>query len=65
MQIIRITITILDVIHRPVFDLKHKVSETGFRLRLQVEPKSVGPEDGDRIPARTVIVILIYIVTNL
>jgi hypothetical protein len=36
--VLRITITILDIIHRPVFYLKHGVSETGFFLRLQVEP---------------------------
>jgi hypothetical protein len=33
-------ITILDIIHRPVFYLKHDVSVTGFYLRLQVEPIS-------------------------
>jgi hypothetical protein len=33
----RITITILDIIYRPVFYLKHDVLETGFCLRLQVE----------------------------
>jgi hypothetical protein len=33
---INITITILDIIHRPVFYLKHDVSETGFYLRLKV-----------------------------
>jgi hypothetical protein len=33
-----ITITIMDIIHRPVFYLKHEVSETGFFLRLQVGP---------------------------
>jgi hypothetical protein len=32
-----INITILDIIHRPVFYLKHDVSETGLCLRLQVE----------------------------
>jgi hypothetical protein len=35
---IDITITILDIIHRPVFYLKHDVSETGLCLRIQVEP---------------------------
>jgi hypothetical protein len=30
-----IAITILDIIHRSVFYLKHNVSETGFCLRLQ------------------------------
>jgi hypothetical protein len=35
---INITITILDITHRPVFYLKHDVSEIGFCLRFQVEP---------------------------
>jgi hypothetical protein len=34
----------LDIIRRPVFILKH-VSETGFCLRLQVEPTQLGPID--------------------
>jgi hypothetical protein len=38
-----ITITILDIIHRPVFYLKHNVSEAVFCLRLQVEPIQLGP----------------------
>jgi hypothetical protein len=38
---INITITILGIIHRPVFYLKHDVSETGFCLRLQVEPSQL------------------------
>jgi hypothetical protein len=56
---INITITILDIIHRPVFYLKYDISETGICLRLQVEPTQLGPidgasfcvppEDGDRI----------------
>jgi hypothetical protein len=33
-----ITLTILDIIHRPVFYLKYDVSETGVCPRLQVEP---------------------------
>jgi hypothetical protein len=37
-----LTITVLDIIRRPVFYLKHDVSETGFCLRVQVEPLSVG-----------------------
>jgi hypothetical protein len=39
---------------RPVYILKHNVSETGFYLRLQVKPT---PEDGDRIqfPKRCVL----------
>jgi hypothetical protein len=42
---INITFTILDIIHRPVLYLKHNVSETGFYLRLQVEPTQLGPMD--------------------
>jgi hypothetical protein len=33
---INTTITILDIIHRPVSYLKHDISETGFCLRLLV-----------------------------
>jgi hypothetical protein len=39
---INITITILDIIHRLVFYLKHDVSEAGFCLRLQTEPTQMG-----------------------
>jgi hypothetical protein len=40
------TIKILDIIHRPVFYLKHDISDAaGFCLRLQVEPTQVGPID--------------------
>jgi hypothetical protein len=52
---INTTITILDIIHRPVFYLRHYVSETGFFLSLQEEPTHLGPldtavsGDGDRI----------------
>jgi hypothetical protein len=35
---INVTITILDIIHRPNFYLKHDYLEAGFCLRLQVEP---------------------------
>jgi hypothetical protein len=42
---INITITILDIIHCPVFHLKRIVSETEFCLRLQVEPIPLGPVD--------------------
>jgi hypothetical protein len=31
---VNITITILDIIHRPVFILRHDVSETGLCLHL-------------------------------
>jgi hypothetical protein len=37
---ITITITILDIVHRPVFYLKQDVSETGFCLRIQVETET-------------------------
>jgi hypothetical protein len=40
-----ITITILEITHRPVYYLKHSVSETGFCSRLQVEPTKLGPTD--------------------
>jgi hypothetical protein len=33
----------MDIIHRPVFRLKHDVTETGVCLRLQVEPIHLGP----------------------
>jgi hypothetical protein len=41
----RVTITILDIIHRPFFYLKHDVWETGFCLRLQVERTQLGQID--------------------
>jgi hypothetical protein len=37
-----VSITIMDIIHRSVFYLKHDTSETGFCLRLQVEPTEMG-----------------------
>jgi hypothetical protein len=40
---INITITILDVIHRPGSYLIHDVPEARFCLRPQVEPTHVGP----------------------
>jgi hypothetical protein len=40
-----ITIIIVDIIHRPVFYLKDKVSETVFCLRLQVETTQMDPID--------------------
>jgi hypothetical protein len=40
---INITITILDIIHRPVFYLKHDGYEIGFDFRLQVELTQLGP----------------------
>jgi hypothetical protein len=33
----------MDIIHHHVFLLKHNFSETGFFLRLQVEPTESGP----------------------
>jgi hypothetical protein len=39
------TITILDIIHLPVFYLPRGVSETGYCLCLQVEPTRLGPLD--------------------
>jgi hypothetical protein len=42
---ISITMTILDILHRPVFYLKHNVSETEFYLRVHVEPTYLGPID--------------------
>jgi hypothetical protein len=52
-----INITILGIVHRPVFYLKHDVSETGFFLRPKTEASSiywdqkiqVQPQDEDRI----------------
>jgi hypothetical protein len=38
-----IAITILDIIHRPVFYLEHDISGAGFYLSLQVEPTQLGP----------------------
>jgi hypothetical protein len=32
----------LDIIHRLVFIYKHNVTETGFYVRLQVEPTQLG-----------------------
>jgi hypothetical protein len=41
--VVTIATTIRDIIHRPAFYLKHNVWETGFCLRLQVEPTQLGP----------------------
>jgi hypothetical protein len=49
---IRVNI-ILSVIHRPVFYLKHDVSETGFCLRLQVIRTQLSPFDVYRYHLRT------------
>jgi hypothetical protein len=42
---INTTITIPDIIHRPVAYLKHDILETGFCLRLQVVPTQLGQID--------------------
>jgi hypothetical protein len=44
------TITILDIVHRPVFNLKHDVSETVFCLHLQEEPTMLRPVDRASLP---------------
>jgi hypothetical protein len=38
-----VIITILDIIHRPAFYLKHDVSETEWCIRLQVKSTQLGP----------------------
>jgi hypothetical protein len=43
-QVYYITITVLDIIHPPVFNLNPDVSDTGFRLRLHVEYALVVPD---------------------
>jgi hypothetical protein len=42
---INITTTILDIIDRPVFYLKHGVSETGLCHRFQAEPTQLDPKE--------------------
>jgi hypothetical protein len=44
-KVYSIILTVLDIIHRPGFHLTHDVSETGFGLRLQVEPVQLDPID--------------------
>jgi hypothetical protein len=51
--VVSITITILDIIHRPVFYFKDNVSETGFSLRLQVEHIQLGLIDTASLCRRT------------
>jgi hypothetical protein len=53
--LIRTTITILDIIHRPVFYLKHNVSETGFCLRLHVETTQIGAVGRANLSRRTAV----------
>jgi hypothetical protein len=64
-----ITITVLDIIHRPVFYLKHNVLQTGFCLRAQlyrfhlkmeIESSLRNFMDNNWIISRTAIVILTY-----
>jgi hypothetical protein len=45
-QYINIPITILDIIHCPLFCLKHDILETGLCFRLQVESTQFGLIDG-------------------
>jgi hypothetical protein len=40
-----ITINILDIIHSPVFYLKHNISKTGFCSRLHVKPTQLDSID--------------------
>jgi hypothetical protein len=42
---INLIITILDIIHHPVFILNHNVSNTKFSVILQVETRQLGPID--------------------
>jgi hypothetical protein len=44
---INLTITILDIIHRPVFYLKHSFSQTESNLRVQVVPTQLDLTDGN------------------
>jgi hypothetical protein len=41
-----LTVTILNIIYRPVLYSKHDVSETGFYLCPQVEPTQLESIDG-------------------
>jgi hypothetical protein len=50
---INTNVMFLDIIHRSVLYLKHNVSETGFRLHLQVEPTQFGPIDRASASLRT------------
>jgi hypothetical protein len=43
-----LSMKISDIVHRPVFGLKHNVSETAFCLHLQVEPIQLESISGDR-----------------
>jgi hypothetical protein len=48
-----INMNILNIIQRPVFNLDHDVSETGFCLRLEVEHTHLGPVDRASLCLRT------------
>jgi hypothetical protein len=48
-----ITITILDIIHRPLLYLKHAFSDTGFSLRLQIDPTQMEGRDRASLCLRT------------
>jgi hypothetical protein len=52
---INITIRIVNFIHRPVFCLKHNVSETGSCPRLQMVPTELGSIDGPSPCLRTMV----------
>jgi hypothetical protein len=56
---INITITVLDIIHRPVFYLKHNFKETGFCLSLQMETTQQGPIYRDSLCVRTILYSLV------
>jgi hypothetical protein len=50
---VNITITILNIIHRPLFYLKHDISETGSHLRFRLERTHLWPIDRATIYLRT------------
>jgi hypothetical protein len=48
-----VTITFLNIIHRPVFHLKHDVSKTGICLRLQMKHTQLDTIDRANLCLRT------------
>jgi hypothetical protein len=54
---INITITILNIMHRPVFYLKDEISGTEFCLRLQVESTQLDPVDRSVLPLSSLLLI--------
>jgi hypothetical protein len=50
-------ITILEIIHRPLFYLKHTVFETRFTLRLKMKSTQKGPIDRTSLCLRTNFII--------